>query len=271
MNVKLFCVSMVSLLFCSSNVLASYACADAYAVYGGQTDSCSTTTISSVPAVAEASVSTGLEDYAFGWAQATLDGKVSGCTEGFSAAGKDVYAHSSAVSSADWLVVSDTVPVGTAVRIWVDVLFEGRFYSEQSQAASRASVVFQADGKTIYEGSAYFQYPVITAEGQWEGMYQPEQPFLYGLSAPGSLFVQTAVGERINLTLLLQTSIECTQTQQGGAFTDFSSSGSYAFLGVYNLGVPAKELNVQMVLIPEPCSILLVLLGTAAAIRLGGK
>ncbi|MEJ5260836.1 MAG: hypothetical protein WHS88_11680 [Anaerohalosphaeraceae bacterium] len=217
--------------------------------------------MSDQPAVSEALAGFGLSDYTFSWAQATLDGKVYGLTEGFGTAGVDIYAHSSAVSSTDWLVWSNTVPLGTPVRVWVDLLFEGQLYSEQSRAVSSASVQLSLNGQSIYTGSARYQYPTITADDSWAGSCFPGGAYTCDVYAPGSLFLQTAVGQTINLTLMLQTTVECSQITIGGARTDFSTSGSYTFLGVYSVGTPSKPLNVQMILIPEPASLLLLACG----------
>ncbi len=263
MKNKPFFLAAVSIFFLFQACLfASYAICNAYSVYGNLSGSDLKTSNSlTKPAQAEVLVSAGLSDYASSWAQATLDGKVYGLTEGFGTAGVDISAHSSADSSADWLVWSDTVPLGTPVRLWVDLLFEGRLYSEQRQAVSSASAVLLLNGQSLYSASIRFQNPTLTADGLWAYSYVSSGPFSYDLYAPGSLFIATSVGQKINLTLTLQTSVECTQITFGGARTDFASSGSYAFLGVYSVGTPSKPLNVQMILIPEPASLLLLACG----------
>lgn len=245
-----------------ARLFASYALCNAYSVYGNLSNSdLKTSHLLTSPAQAEVIVGSGLSDYASSWAQATLDGKVYGLTEGFSTAGTAVYAHSSAVSSADWRVWSNTVPIGTPVRVWIDLLFQGQLYSEQSQAASFASVKLSLNGQSIYTASARYYSPTVTAYGSWTDSCFPVDAHTYDVYAPGSLFIQTAVGQTINLTLMLQTSIECTQTALGGARTDFSSCGSYTFLGVYSVGTPSKPVDVQLILIPEPASLLLLVCG----------
>jgi len=257
---KPFLRAAVSLFFTLQPCLfASFASCNSYAVYGNLSNSdLEISVLPGLPASSDVLSGTGLSDYASSWAQATLDGKVCGLTEGFSTAGKNVYAASTSVSSADWLVWSNTVPLGTPVRVWVDLLFDGQLYSEQSLAVSFASVQLSMNGQSICTGSARYQYPTVTADGLWAGAYFAGGDFSYNVYAPASLFIQTAVGQTINLTLTLQTSIECTQTTLGGARTDFSSCSSYTFLGVYSVGTPSKPLNVQLILIPEPASLLLV-------------
>lgn len=263
MKNKPFFLAAVSIFFLFQACLfASYAICNAYSVYGNLSGSDLKTSNSlTKPAQAEVLVSAGLSDYASSWAQATLDGKVYSLTEGFGTAGVDISAHSSADSSADWLVWSDTVPLGTPVRVWVDLLFEGQLSSYQSRAASSASVQLSLNGQSIYTGSARYQIPTVTADGSWADSCYRREYYDCNVYAPGSLFIQTAVGQTINLTLTLQTSVECTQITFGGARTDFASSGSYAFLGVYSVGTPSKPLNVQMILIPEPASLLLLACG----------
>ncbi len=267
-NKPVFLYLTTILLVSGGNVFASYASCNTYAVYGAVSDSTlNTSSMLGLPAEAETLVGAGLEDYASSWTRATLDGKVSGVTEGFSAAGQDLYAHSSAVSSANWLVRSNTVAAGTPVRLWLDVLFEGQFYSEQPQAISSASVSLQRNGETIYRGSARFFRTFVTTTYSWDGSCFVENSTTCVLSAPGSLFVHAVVGDVINLTMNLQTAIECTQTALGGARTDFSSSGSYQFLGAFDYGLPSKELDVEMILIPEPAAVVVVFFGGLAALR----
>ncbi|HOK66652.1 MAG TPA: hypothetical protein PK054_09365 [Anaerohalosphaeraceae bacterium] len=263
MKTKPLFLAATSLFFLFQSCLfASYAICNAYSVYGNLSDSDLKTSHSlTKPAQAEVLVSAGPSDRASSWAQATLDGKVYGFTEGFGTAGVDIYAHSSAVSSADWLVWSDTVPLGTPVRVWVDLLFVGYLSSYHSRAASSASVQLSLNGQSIYAGSARYQIPTVTAEGSWVDSCGARIAYYCNVYAPGSLFLQTAVGQTINLTLTLQTSVECPQITIGGARTDFSSSGSYTFLGVYSTGTPSKPLNVQMILIPEPASLFLLACG----------
>jgi len=265
---KPFFLAAVSHFFLFQSCLfASYAISNAYSVYGNLSDSDLKTSNSLTnPAQAEVFVSAGPSDCASSWAQATLDGKVYGFTEGFNTTGADIvdiYAYSSAVSSADWLVWSDTVPLGTPVRVWVDLLFEGQLYSYHTRAASSASGQISLNGQPIYAGSARYQYPLTAeAEGSWvDSCSIGITGYNCKVYAPGSLFLQTAVGQTINLTLTLQTSVECAQITIGGARTNFSSSGSYTFLGVYSTGTPSKPLNVQMILIPEPTSLLLLACG----------
>lgn len=269
MKAKPFFLPCVSVfLLCASSGFGSYASCNVYAVYENLSQSrMDTSAVLGQPAQEEVLLGIGLEDYSSSWARATLDGKVSGRTEGFSAAGKDVFAHSSSVSSADWLVWSDTLAVGTPVRLWLDVLFEGHLYSEQSDAVSRAWVVLQKDGVAIYSGSAEYNGSGVSAGSQWDGSCFIQDSKTCLLYAPGSLFIDAAVGQRLNLTLHLQTSIECTQTQNGGARTDFSSSGSYQFLGAYSRGMPPRQLDVQVILVPEPLSLVLLLGGAAVNLR----
>lgn len=269
MKIKPFFPNWVFIFLpCVSSAFGSYASCNVYAVYGNLWDSkMATSTVLGQPAQEEVLLGIGLEDYASSWARATLDGKVYGSTEGFSAAGKDVYAHCSSVSSADWRVWSETLAPGTPVRLWLDVLFEGQFYSEQPGAFSSASVVLRLNETPIYSGAAQFHGSVVSAADQWEGNCFVQNSTTCLLYAPGSLFVDAVVGETFNLTLHLQTSIESTQTQNGGARTDFSSSGSYQFLGAFSQGIPPRELDVQMILIPEPASLGMLLCGVLGAFR----
>ena len=62
----------------------------------------------------------------------------------------------------------------------------------------------------------------------------PDGDNTYDLFAPGTFFLDAAVGDTINLTLSLQTEIDCTNTFEGGARTDFSSTGSYLFTGGFD-------------------------------------
>jgi hypothetical protein len=255
---------MVSVFLFAPSAFASFASANATAQYGSlPVDSETDSTVSpALPAEAHALSEFLPGDYGQSDAKAYLDGRVESYTSGSGAYGNPVYAQSYATSSAEWLIQSDTLASGTSVRVWLDVLFEGQLYSEGTSFISSAEVLLSLNGDEIYSGSASFAKPNLTVEGFWNGNVFPNGGDAYDVYAPGTLIFDTAVGEIINLTLYLRTEVDCGPTWETGALADFSNSGSYSFIGGFDLHMPPRQLDVNFILIPEPATLLLLLAGT---------
>ena len=267
MNVKPFFAFLILFIFLSAPcVFASFeASVDVSAQYGSSLlDSDADSTSSLVmPAEGHALAGSKPDAYAQSDGMAYLDGHVYGFTAGFGTAGNSIYAQSQASGTTRWLVQSDTLPVGTPVQIWMEVLFEGQFYSEDGLCTSSAQASLRIDGSEVYQGSASFANSALSTDGAWWiDYFSKNGNNAYDLYCPQSIapFV-TAVGETIDLTLFLQTAVECTGSYRGGARTDFSSSGGYTFVAKLNPDSGA-DLDVNMVMVPEPASILLLSLGT---------
>lgn len=251
------------LIVCNPSAFASVASVEVTAQYGSlPVDSVADSTSSLIlPAEAHAFSEFELGGFGQSDAKAYLDGRVESFSSGLGAYGHPIYAQSQAASSADWLVHSDTLPVGTPVRVWLDVVFEGRLFSMNSELISSTQASLKLDGDEIYSGSASFAKPDLTAEGNWSGNLTQDGSSAYNLNLPNTLIFDTAVGETINLTLFLRTEIDCGPTWETGASADFSSTGFYTFVGAYDLEIPPHSLNVNFILIPEPFSILLLAAG----------
>lgn len=262
MNMKpiLFCIILPALS--APSVFASYANVTVYAAYGSifEDSGADSTTSLLEPAGADAFAGFGQDDYAQSEVSAYLDGRLYGLTEGLSTSGSPIYASATAFSSADWLIASDTLAVGTPVQVRLEVVLEGLFYSENSHAASSAQAWVKLDGDEVYNGSASFANPDLTKEGAWAYSLSPLGGNAYDLYAPGLLLFNTAVGEKINLTLFLQTEVEWTDTLAGHARTEISGYYNYQYAGTYNPGT-GKTIDADLVLIPEPAMLLLLSAG----------
>jgi hypothetical protein len=244
--------------------LASYATVTSYAAYGSvfeDTSADSSITLAD-PAQADAFAGFGLDDYALSEAGGYLDGRVYGLAEGLSTAGSPLYASTTAFSSANWLIGSDTLADGTPVQVRLEVTFEGLFYSENSHASSSAQAWVKLDGAEVYAGSASFAKPVLAKEGVWTYSLSPLGSNSYDLYAPGLLLFNTAVGETINLTLFLRTEIEWTDPSAGYAKTEITGYYNSQSAGTYNPST-GKVIDANLILIPEPWTFVLLAAGGA--------
>ncbi len=250
-------------------VLASYAAIDVQAAYGSSlADSAADLSFSDVlPASGSALAELGPDDYAAGSATAYSDGRmgVSGFSEGFSVSGGGVSAFSSSVSSADWMVGSYTLAAGTPVRIGLELLIEGTLYSEAAGSVSSAEISLLYDGQERYGGTVSFAYSAgLDVKGAWSYGFYSTGSTSYMAYEYGAVEIDAAVGQIINLALLLQTGIDCAAGAGGGARTDFSNSASYTFTYFFEPDAD-RSVDAYPVLIPEPaCGLLLA----AGALRL---
>jgi len=263
MYVKPVFIYLFLLIYLSvPSVFASYASIDVQAAYGSSLmDSAVDLSFSDVlPASGSALAGLGPEDYAAGSATAYSDGRmgVSGFSGGFSASGGRVSAFSSSVSSADWLVGSDTLVAGTPVRIGLELMIEGTLYSEAAGSVSSAEISLLCDGQERYGGTVSFAYSAgLDVEGAWSYGFYSTGSTSYMAYEYGAVEIDAAVGQIINLALLLQTGIDCAAGAGGGARTDFSNSASYTFTYFFEPDAD-RSVDAYPVLIPEPvCGLLL--------------
>ena len=272
MKVNPFFICLVPLLFLSAPIVfaSTESAVNVYAAYNSSPiDSASDSTTSLViPAEAHA-----LAEYQAGGhyaqadAEATLDdtlniAKLFTFAEGFDSYGSSLEATASAISSADWLIYSDTLPVGTPVQVWMDMEFQGQLYSQHGDYVSSAETSLLLDGTEIYSGSASFGRPDLTVTGDWISNVFANGSFaydVYALGAPPP--IDTAVGETINLTIYLQAAIVCMNTLEGGARADFSNSAFYRLQNAFEPG-SSSPADIDFVLVPEPTAILLLAAGS---------
>ena len=280
MNLKPFLIGLIPFVFLfAPGVYASLSSVDVSAQYGVLPVDSDMAFAGSFPFSAEthALVGSKPDDYAQSDAAIAIDAanphprcQISSLTDGYvtGSSGVSIYAHSQAVSSADWLIDSDTLPIGTPVRVWLEVGFDGQFYSVNGNCTSSAEASILLDGDEIYSGSALFANPDRTANGFWTDDLYENGDKAYDLYDLSTLIFDTAIGEIINLNFSVQTEIDCTNIIDAGASVDLTGNGYYSFSLASDFNFPPKVLDVDFVLIPEPASLLLL---AAGLLRLRSK
>ena len=175
-----------------------------------------------------------------------------------------VVASASAAHTADWIVTSDTLALGTPVSILLDIIFTGELRGQQGGAPeTSASALLTIDGITLYDAAGYrLRGYAVEASGEWVGDFDSSG----FLDATDTLSFDAVVGQTIELMLLLETESSIPKAWEAGATVDFSDSGSYSFVGAENPGTGAP-LDVQFEMVPEPATLLLLGLGAVMVRR----
>ncbi len=227
-----------------------------------------------VPAEAHAYAAADEWDYAMGDAWAAIGESVKAVSVVEGADRGTLTATADAAGTTEWLITSDTLPLGVPVNVLIDVGFNGYLARTRSVDTALASASLVLDGgQLLYEGAGSYG-DVMNSSGAWDGDFQYQYisgVFLhhYFLDSTDTISFAAVVGQTIALELSLETEVIVPDAMEDGAAANFFDSGSYSFIGAEDPAT-GNPLNVEFMLVPEPGTFLLFGLGGFGLVRRRG-
>ncbi len=201
-------------------------------------------------------------------AQATIGGSVKAYSYAYGANHETISATANALSTAEWLISSNTLPLGTSINILMDISFNGRLGSDPySSPYAAASASFSVDAFSLYEATGnYSSGSTLNSSGAWVGDFI-KSGWYYILDTTDRIAFEAVVGQTLEVTLSLGTDVYVPDASESGARADFYDSGQYAFFGAEDPLDPGTMLDVTFEMVPEPATLLLLGLGSLGLIK----
>lgn len=201
-------------------------------------------------------------------AQASIGGSVNAYSGAYGASHEIISATANASSTTEWLITSNTLPLGTSINILMDISFNGKLGSDPySTPYAAASASFSVDDSSLYEATgSYSSGSTLDSSGDWVGDFT-KSGWYYILDTTDRVAFEAVVGQTIAVTLSLDTDVYVPDASESGATADFFDSGQYTFFGGEDPLDPGTMLDVNFEIVPEPATLFLLSLGGLALLR----